>query len=319
MSITITNCTQCETPLEKGDLRCSVCGYASPESNASIASEKIQVLRCTSCGAALAYNAKKQAPHCSFCNGVVQLETIADPVEQTEGYLPFTVSSEEARAALKTWLQSLGWFRPSDLISSAQIRELKPLWWVAWVFDAKAMISWAADSNFGNRRSAWAPHSGQCQVNFKQVVTSASRGLSDREAYGVVGGLDLDHVSAEPIGADDAVIEQFDAQRSAARQQISNAVLDQAKEHVQRQEVPGTKFRNLNVSLLVTSLVSRRLSLPAYVMVYQYKERLYRVVICGQNSRLLVGNAPYSVFKIVATVIFFGAIALGVLAAFASG
>ncbi|WP_233148601.1 hypothetical protein [Rhodopirellula sp. MGV] len=302
-------CEQCETPLEKGDLRCSVCGFTAPLAHHHVVVEKKQVLRCTGCGAAIAYDAKRQAPACSFCNSLVKLETIEDPVEQTEGYLPFTVTSDDARRALQAWLNSLGWFRPSDLTSSAQIRELKPLWWVAWAFDADAVVSWTADSNHGSRRSAWAPHAGQSQCRFRQVLTSASRGLSQLEASRVSDGVNLQQVHSEPMGADDAVIEQFDTQRSQARQQIANAVYDEAKQAV-RSEVPGTSIRNLNISLVVTGLTSKRLSLPAYVMAYQYKERLYRVVICGQDTKFLVGNAPYSVFKMVMVGLVIGLVAI---------
>ncbi len=318
MNAETVNCQQCESPLEKGDLRCSVCGFAAPMAGHSSVLKAVQILRCTGCGAALAYDAKKQAPACSFCNSVVKVETITDPVEQTEGYLPFTVTQEEAREALRRWLHTLGWFRPSDLTSAARIRELKPLWWVAWVFDADALVSWAADSNADSRRSDWAPHSGQCNVNFRQILSSASRGLSAGEAQQVAVGVDLAHVHPDPIGADDAIVEQFDAQRSQARQQISNAVYEQAKQHVSVNEVPGTKVRNLNVSLVVTGLSSRRLSLPAYVMAYEYKQQLYRVVINGQDVRALVGNAPYSMFKIIASVLLVGVVALIVLAALAA-
>ena len=140
-------CSRCKTPLETGDLRCSICGQAAPQVATVQQKTIVKILRCSGCGAAVAYDPQRQAPSCSFCDSVVKIETIEDPMEQTEGYLPFTVTREEARAALKNWLGSLGWFRPSDLRSSARLQELRPLWWVAWVFDADSRISWTADSN----------------------------------------------------------------------------------------------------------------------------------------------------------------------------
>ena len=120
-------CDSCGTPLERGDLRCAICGKAAPVLNVSVSNaETIKILRCTGCGAAVAYDPEKQAPSCSFCDSVFEVETIEDPMEQTEGYLPFTVAPDEARAQLQKWLSSLGWFRPSDLSSSARVQELKP-------------------------------------------------------------------------------------------------------------------------------------------------------------------------------------------------
>ncbi len=239
-------------------------------------------------------------------------------MEQTSGYVPFTVTPEQAHAALKSWLGSLGWFRPSDLRSSSRLQELRPLWWVAWVFDADSMISWAADSNHDTRRSSWAPHSGQTHVKFRNILASASRGLSIAEVQAISPGLDLRTVRPDPEGAEDATLEQFDVQRSQARRQVVDALHHMASQHVQQHNIPGTRFRKVNVSVVVQALVTRRLSLPAYVLAYRYKQQLYRVVICGQDRKQIIGTAPYSTAKIVLTIAAGIALVLFLLAMFAS-
>ncbi len=302
MSTVELHCNRCETPLESGDLRCAICGQAAPLQQDS-PQEKVvvQVLRCTGCGAAVAYDPKRQAPSCSFCGEVMQVESIEDPMEQTQHYLPFTVSEDDARRALGQWLNSLGWFRPSDLSASAQLTHLKPLWWVAWVFDADAFVSWTADSNAGAGRSAWAPHSGQNNIRFDDILVSASRGLTTKEAATISPGLNLRTKREHPEGAGEgATLEQFDVQRSQARQQVSAAIHNLAAARVQQNHVPGTSFRNLHVSVVLRKLLTRRLSLPAYVLAYRYKDSLYRVVICGQDQRLVIGSAPTSYFKVFA-------------------
>ena len=293
------DCSACGTPLERGDLRCAICGKSAPaRRNEVAATEVVKILRCTGCGAAVAYDPKKQAPSCSFCGSVVEIETLEDPMEQTGGYLPFSVTPDEAKVQLQKWLATLGWFRPSDLSTTARVQELKPLWWVAWVFDADAMVSWAADSNHGSRRSAWAPHAGTTQVVFDDILTSASRGLAAKEVDVLTKGYDLQSAGPNPQGADNATIEQFDVQRSHARKQVAYALEQMARQRVQQSEIPGTKFRKLQVSLVLQNLVTRRLSFPAYVMAYRYKGQLYRLVISGQDKTLLIGNAPYSQAKI---------------------
>jgi LSD1 subclass zinc finger protein len=295
-------CSRCRTPLEAGDIRCSICGQSAPQQVVERRHTEVKILRCTGCGAAIAYDPKRQAPSCSFCDSVVKVETIEDPMEQTSGYAPFTVKPEQAHAALKNWLGSFGWFRPSDLRSASRLQELRPLWWVAWVFDADSMISWTADSNQDARRSSWAPHSGQTQVNFRNILASASRGLSIGEVQGISPGLDLGTVRPKPEGADDATLEQFDVQRSQARRQVVDALHYMAAQHVQQHNIPGSRFRKVNVSVVVQGLVTRRLSLPAYVLAYRYKQQLYRVVICGQDANRVIGTAPYSMAKIVLTI-----------------
>lgn len=258
----------------------------------------------------MAYDPRRRAPSCGFCGSVSALETLEDPMEQSEGALPFTVDRSEARTALKRWLGGLGWFRPADLRSEARLETLQPLWWVGWVFDARALISWSADSNAGNRRSAWAPHAGQAEMVFDDILVSASWGLTDGEVEAIGPGYDLSTRREAPEGADDATIEQFDLQRSQARRRIIDATEAVATQRVEQEHVPGSRYRNVHVAVLLRGLVTRRLSFPAHVLAYRYKERLYRAVVCGQGSALVHGSAPYSVARILLVVLG----GLGVLA-----
>lgn len=303
MNSTLTLCERCETPVEPGDLRCSICGQSVPDEKESRVRVEVQVLRCTGCGAAVAYDPEHQAPSCGFCESVVKVETIKDPMEQSEGYLPFTLDRSEAEGALKQWLGTLGWFRPSDLKSEASLEHLKPIWWVGWVFDAQALVSWTADSNAGSGRSAWAPHSGQTGMDFENILASASRGLTHPEAMTVGPGCNLTSRRPDPEGAEDAIIEQFDVQRSQARAEIIDALQDTALDRVQSDHIPGSRFRNVNAVVLLRNLVTHRLSFPAWILAYRYKRRLYRVVICGQNASYVSGSAPYSIAKIALTVL----------------
>ena len=121
-SRTIGTCGRCQGPLERGDLRCAICGLATPAAEAPTTDEvRVQVLRCEGCGAAVKYDPAHGAPACVFCSSVTHLEELVDPVEQTGGYLPFEVGRDQAAAALKQWLGSRGFFRPADLSASSSL------------------------------------------------------------------------------------------------------------------------------------------------------------------------------------------------------
>ena len=298
MTTTTSHCDRCRAALAPDDLRCSICGQATPSPAVDRQEVVVEIIRCSGCGAAVAYDPEHRAPSCSFCDSVMEVETVQDPLEQSEGFLPFTVDEENAREALKRWLGSLGWFRPSDLRSASRLEHLKPLWWVGWVFDAEALLSWNGDSNAGSRRSSWAPHAGQTQTKFDDILVSASRGLTDDEVTAIASGYNLSSVRQAPKGAKDATIERFDVQRSQARKEILNAIQSIAENEVSSKHIPGSRFRNVHVSVLLRQLVTRRFSFPAYVLAYRYKNRLYRVVICGQNDSRVSGSAPISFAKI---------------------
>ncbi|MCA8980931.1 MAG: zinc ribbon domain-containing protein [Planctomycetes bacterium] len=312
-------CSRCESPLEAGDLRCAICGRAAEEHARSVARASIQVLRCESCGAAVSYDAKVGAPNCSFCDSVMRLEELVDPVEQTEGYAPFRVTRDEARAALAAWLKRQGFFRPADLAQRARLESIKAIYWVAWVCDARAYVTWTADSNEGAWRSAWAPHSGAVQLAFDDVLVSASRGLREEEVRALAPYVDLKAVAAEPSVLSDGTpvaLETFDVQRSGARRRIVSAIHRSAAHVVERDHVPGTRFREVHTSALLESLETRRLALPAWVFAYRYEDRLYRAVVSGGDARGITGKLPFSLarlFLVIGAVILAGLAALTLL------
>ncbi len=299
-------CPRCQSPTETSDLRCSICAYILPEAEDHDRVEAT-ILRCDGCGAAITYDVHAQAPKCVFCDSVMHLEKTLDPIEEAEAYLPFRVSPDQAQAALRSWLSTLGYFRPTHLSSQATLDKLTPLWWVGWTFDVDAMVHWTADSDLGSRRSRWAPHSGKSPLSLRSALVSASKGLSREETSKLARAFDLRTATKRPHEMPGAFTERFDARRSAARAAVAKSLRAQAK-YAAKNWVPGSRTRNVNVSLLPTRLITRRFAFPTYVATYRYGSKVYRAIVHGQDSRVTFGDAPYSIWKIV------GAILLALLA-----
>jgi hypothetical protein len=317
-------CQRCECAIEAGDLRCAVCSLPVPAERHVVERPAARVLRCDTCGAAVAYEVEVQAPRCAFCGSVARVEQPTDPIEQPQWAVPFAVTPDQAREALRQWMGRLGFFRPADLASAASLEALSPLWWVGWVFDARALISWAADSNAGAHRSAWAPHSGQVPLDFARVLVPASRGLSAEECWQLTPRFDISRAGETFVGPPGAVCEGFEVQRSAARRVIADAIERLAASQAAR-FVPGTTYRNLRVAVLLESLRTLRFALPTYVLAYRYRGRLYRALVHGQDARCVLGTAPWSIARI--ALVVGGGLALlallvlvvGLLAAFGGG
>ncbi len=300
-------CKRCESPLQAGEIRCAVCGQSALDQASRGDKLTIQVLRCVGCNAATAFDIASQGLRCAYCDSVVRVERVDDPMEQTELLLPFKVQREEAGKALKHWLGGLGFFRPGDLRQAARVESLRPLYWPAWIFEAEALVSWSADSEYGSGRSAWAPHAGQERLRFQNVAVSASRGLTEAETNLLAPSCDLstalpiaDHTGAEPK---ESSLEQFDVQRSQARARVSEAVQAASMSVIEADHVPGKRTRNLHVEPLLSELATRRYALPAWVMAYRYKDDVYRAVVSGQDQSCVIGKAPYSIAKIVLVIL----------------
>jgi hypothetical protein len=176
------DCARCETALEEGDLRCSVCALPVPVEARPLAEQvRAKVLRCTWCGAVVGFSPGVQAPHCGFCNATMAIEQPHDPIEVARVRLPFMIERDAAEQALRGWLGSRGWFAPATLRDEATLESFSPLCWAAWLVSADARVAWTADSNAGAMRSDWAPHSGEVEMAFENLVIPASRGLSVAE------------------------------------------------------------------------------------------------------------------------------------------
>lgn len=279
-----------------------MCGLPTPGEALVSAETHVELLRCEGCGAAVSYDVEVRAPKCSFCGSLMHVERPEDPVEEASAYLPFTVDPAAAAEGLRRWLGTLGFFRPSDLQAAATIGELKPLWWVGWVFDAEVLVSWAADSEVGSRRASWAPHAGQQSLNLRSVLVPASRGLSAGECQAIGRGYRVESGGPPPEARPGVLIERFDVQRSAARRAIAEGLERAALAHAS-EWVPGSRQRKLSVAVLPRRLDSERLAFPAYVLAYRYRDKLYRAVVNGQDAAVVTGKAPLSIARIVLVIV----------------
>ncbi len=300
------SCERCASALERGDLRCAVCGQATPAPTRATRAEALRILRCEGCSAAVSYDIEEGAPRCAFCDSVMRVETVEDPQEQTEAWLPFRVDGATARQALQGWLATRGFFyAPESLKREARFESLQPIWWVGWLFEASAEIYWTADSNAGARRSAWAPHSGCTSMLFENLVVSASRGLSDRETDALLRSYAPGSAEPAPGGLDagvEPIVECFEVQRSVARRRVAEAIRATAAARIADGHVPGSRVRKVGVSVLPRSLKTRRLGFPAHILAYRYRKRLYRVVVSGQDPAVVYGRAPLSLLRVFAVV-----------------
>lgn len=293
-------CARCHSLLEPEDLRCPVCALPVPFAPAQgEARTMARILRCEHCAAAVNYDVSAQAPKCDFCQSVMHLEEPDDPVEEAQLVLPFAVSSEEAAQALRQWLRSQGFFAPSSLSKQATLASMTPLWWAAWWVQGEALVSFAGDSEAGRNRASWAPHCGQTRIHISQLLLPATKGLTHEECQQLISAYRLQSGQAAPQGADGARIERFGIPRSAAREQIDRG-LQMYTHAVGHEAVPGKRKRKVSTVAMLKSMQTTRCALPAYILTYRYRDRIYRALVHGQDGTRVVGKAPVSVAKIVA-------------------
>jgi hypothetical protein len=179
-------------------------------------------------------------------------------------------------------------------------------------------VSWTADSDHGSQRSAWAPHAGQLTLELGDLVVPASRGLTNEECGLLVPYYDLSRAvgaSAPTIaGETPAMVESFDAQRSAARQHVQRAIEAVAKVRVER-VAPGRRFRKVHVSCLLERQTTDRVALPAWVLAYRFRGSPYRAIVHGQRPEIVFGSSPVDWAKVARLALVIGAVVAAIVAA----
>ena len=310
----MTACTRCETALEDGDLRCAICALPVAAIEHASDAVRVYVLRCPACNAAVGFVAAARAPHCGFCGHTMELEQPIDPIERAERRVPFTVERAAAEAAMRGWLDRRGWLAPRELSREAVLESLTPIAWAAWRVNAIAQVSWTADSDAGAQRSSWAPHAGQAELGFHDIIVPASRGLSAAECRTLIPYYQLADAVAIDDTSDD-LIESFDAQRSAARAFVQDRITAAARVRVER-HIPGRRFRNVRVACLIERQTTERIALPAWVLAYRYRGAAYRAIVHGQRADLVIGASPIDLGKL-AWLIAIAAIVAAVIVALA--
>ena len=315
MSGTELRCERCSSVVTRDDLRCPICNLTRRvEDVTGRTTTEVEILRCSGCGAAMTYEVARLAAACAFCGSVLEVERPADPIEDAESVLPFTVDRTQAETTFRTWVRGLGWFRPASLKTDARLESVQPLRWVAWVFDARAEVTWTADTDHDAGRADWAPHSGAADLNYDDVIVPATRGLRPDEVALLAPSYDLSSAKAIGGDSDPAAIERFDIPRSSARTRLVKVVERLARRRLTDRHLPGRRVRNLHTAIVLKALAARRVAFPAWVLAYRYKDRLYRTVLSGQDENCLRGEAPYSAARIAAVIAAVMAAVAGLLA-----
>lgn len=270
----------------------------------------LDAVRCDSCGGAVAFPAGAKRPSCVFCGSTVLIaEKMPEGIELPEGFLPFVLDKDDAKAAFKTFASSSIWY-PGDL-RNARL-QINAVLVPAWRWSADLETCWAAIVP-GSGRSGKRPLTGKDHQRLSGVLIPSSKALTRKE---------LDAISPfeggrlEPLG-DDLTFETGSLTRTAAQRAGQDGL--EAVRQVQILEATGASA--LRTSVVFHDLTGGPLLLPVWIGAYRRNDRLYRVVINGQTGKL-TGEAPISwwrvlfafslaVFIITLALLFIGAIAAG--------
>ncbi len=312
-----------EIPLEQG-MALAQKGYGAP----------VTTIKCNDCGATVNVGEGERTASCAFCGSkqVLSQETNATAI-RPESLVPFKITKEDANGRFGTWLAKL-WFRPSDLKKMAKVQEMGGVYIPFWTFDAFVRSQWSAErgwyyyesetytENVNGRmetrtrqvqRTRWEPANGWRQDTYDDVLVCAGRGLPSGLA---------DQFSTFDTKALIPYQPQFLAGWRAESYaidlmpgwEIGQKKIEDSQMGRCARDVGGDTHRMLTVSNMFSNVTFKHVLLPIWIAAYRYNGKVFRFLVNGQTGEV-VGQAPWSVWKILALVAAILAI-IGAIVAF---
>ncbi len=291
-------CRICNCFVDVDDLFCANCGTENHSSNALalLPAKTHTSFQCDSCGASMTYDAQVATLRCPYCGAEAQRQQHEQRFTKPEHRIRFRVSADHAQRIFRDWL-GRGFWRPSNLRSAARLGKIAMVYVPYWSFEAETRTQWTADSSPApsGSRGDWYPVSGQHQGQYCNLLVCGSSVLTPRETQSIAP---FEWSSAEPVETDatqDTIVEQFQVPRKLARPQ-AREMLHSLELTACRKLVPG-RARNVRVNVQVSSMIGHPVLLPIWILAYNYRSDVHRVLINGQTGKI-AGSAPFSYFKL---------------------
>lgn len=331
------NCTDCGAKLKfkagTQNLTCEYCGavnkitqeatvtqeldfheYLQKSANQE---EKITVksLDCGSCGATSTVDPNITADSCPYCAtpfvmGSAKEQSLIKP----KNLLPFELDKTAGVGAFKKWINGL-WFAPNSLKKAAlNPISFKGMYLPYWTYDSDTNTYYTGErgeyyyvtvgegeDEKQERRTRWYSASGNISKFFDDVLIPATTSIPPKRL-----------TALEPwdfkklVNYDDKYLSGYQSECYAVdlEQGFQSAQnrMEKTIRTMARRQIGGDEQRIHSINTNYQNITFKHILLPVYVCAYRYQEKLYNFVINAQTGEVQ-GERPFSVIKIVATVI----------------
>jgi predicted RNA-binding Zn-ribbon protein involved in translation (DUF1610 family) len=280
--------------------------------------EETRVSACPNCAAQVEFGDTDQAKECPFCATPVVVDTGTHRHIKPRAVLPFALTEQIARDAMKDWLGSL-WFAPNGLQAYARKgRQMDGIYVPYWTYDAQSDTRYTGERGTiyyetrtimhdGKRqtirvpKTRWRNTSGRVARFFDDILVLGSRSLPKRFTDAL-----------EPW--DLATLEPYAPEYLAGFRAEGYAVpLDEGFEEARTRmdamirrdikfDIGGDRQRIHSMDVKLSDMTFKHILLPVWLAAYKYRGRSYRFVVNGRTGRVQ-GERPYSAIKITFAVI----------------
>ena len=297
------------------------------DSDAAEAESVHRELRCESCGGNVEFYGTLTSTHCPYCDAPVQLENAHKCEENripVDGVLPFQIDHEHAKQNLGQWVASR-WFAPNRFRTERAAEKFNGVYLSYFTFDSMTLTAYTGqrgeyyyvtvgtDKNRRTeRRTRWYPASGNFQRFFDDVLVLANTGLRrdfmlELEPWPLLKVVPFDQQMLAGLMARTYDIE-LDHCFTDGKQRIEAAIQAEV-----RQRIGGDTQVVSSVNSRYDAITYKHLLLPVWLLAYKFKNKTYQVFINAATGEVQ-GERPYSIWKILFTILLAIILAGGIFA-----
>lgn len=246
----------------------------------------VDEIHCSHCGAPISFKPGEILATCKYCGYTIAIET-GQPFTFEHSILLNRYDLVSVDAPIIDWMRT-GFIKPPDLAKKSKIQEKNLVYLPFWVVSVEAKSSY---KGVFERMAPAVVKEGKIEKEYDWLVLARKATEFPTKEYDVplAGKIPFDFRKIEgfakvlnsEIDKDDAV--EF------ARQQI-----DQHHRYLARGDVD--KIIEMNTSINVKQIVY--LHAPIWFVKFEYKGKLYQLLVDGASGMVIKGDIPSSGFGV---------------------
>ena len=258
------------------------------------ASVKMQIMRCTACGAELAVNGVETSTFCAYCGQATVVQDRVDDYLKPDYIIPFKVTRDTAENIIRMQLNK-GFFVPKG-IKNFEVEKIRGIYVPFWMFDMHySDRQFYKYSKKQGKTTVTRYEYFEAKTFFKRLTLDASLNLNDDssarlEPYDMrqLQEFDMAYLSGYYSDRFDVGVADITGNAVLRAGELFN---EQAMKEIKHKS--GKLVKNdpdFNVSKTDYAL------LPAWFLSFTYEDKPYTILVNGQTGKM-VGAVPYVKFK----------------------
>jgi Zn finger protein HypA/HybF involved in hydrogenase expression len=239
---------------------------------------RMRTIQCNSCGIEFILSPETLSLACPYCDSVYVVEAAeTHEIVPPQGVIPFTVSHDEAKKALREWFQKHNVERP-------RVSPIEGAYIPVWTFDISGPLKWSCMVREGDQ---WVQRTGEHFTLQDDVLVPASNnlphGLTEHfNEFDLTTLVPYDNRYLADIPAERYQITVADASLKA-RGMVMKTLRKRPERFAQVMEYRDFKL-SARGGLAVQSY--KLVLLPLWIAHYKVEDEVYDVTINGQNKAI---------------------------------